>query len=190
MSDHNKPPSTALSPDLDWSQIRETVRMLFLSVAQIEVAMSESDESVESLTGAFTSMVQNENEVAALVDQLPDSEATRAVREAILKNAKNVSNEMQSAIVAFQFYDKLSQRLSHVSDSIESLSDLVGDTVIIYNPVEWNALQKMIQSKYTMREEHDMFEYVMQGGDVREAVRNFTEKRKSTVVEQNDVEFF
>ena len=38
MSELKIGPSTAVSPDLDWSQIRETVLMLFLSVAQIEIA--------------------------------------------------------------------------------------------------------------------------------------------------------
>lgn len=39
--------------------------MLFLSVAQIEIVMSESDDSIEHLTSAFTSMVGNENAISA-----------------------------------------------------------------------------------------------------------------------------
>ena len=96
---------------------------------------------------------------------------------------------MQSAIVAFQFYDKLTQRLMHVSNSIESLSELVKDTQKIYNPLEWHHLQEQIKSKYTMREERDMFDNVMQGGDIRQAVRLFNEAQKSAVAE-DDIEFF
>ncbi len=180
--------STAVSPDLDWSQIRETVRMLFLSVAQIEIAMRESDDSVEHLTTAFTTMMDYENNIAKAVDQLPDDEETRDLRESIKFNTNLVTEEMQGAIIAFQFYDKLTQRLSHVGASIEGLSDLVNDVSRIYNPQEWQKLQQQIKSKYSMREEHEMFDSVMNGMDVREAVRQYNENHKEDL--EDDIEFF
>ena len=48
--------SSAHSPDLDWSQVRETVLMLELAVGQIESALKEGNSSVEVLTDSFTSM--------------------------------------------------------------------------------------------------------------------------------------
>ncbi len=36
--------SSAQNPDLDWSQGRETVRMVNLAVAQIEMSMTEGDD--------------------------------------------------------------------------------------------------------------------------------------------------
>ncbi len=188
MSEENKGPSTAVSPDLDWSQIRETVRMLFLTVAQIEIAMRESDDSVESLTTAFTTMMSYESVIALAVDDLPDTEETKVIRQTIKHNADLVTQEMQGAIVAFQFYDKLTQRLSHVGSSIEGLSDLVNDISKIYNPMEWNKLQEQIKSRYSMREEHEMFDNVMGGADVREAVRKYNETHKADL--EDDIEFF
>jgi hypothetical protein len=188
MTDQNTKPSTAVSPDLDWSQIRETVRMLFLSVAQIEIAMRESDDSVEQLTTSFTTMMDYENNIAKAVEQLPDTEETRDIRETIKMNTELVTQEMQGAIMAFQFYDKLTQRLSHVGGSIEGLSDLVNDISKIYNPLEWQNLQQQIKSKYSMREEHEMFDSVMNGMDVREAIRQYNEVHKEDL--QDDIEFF
>lgn len=188
MTDEEKKPSTAVQPDLDWSQVRETVRMLFLAVAQIEIAMRESDDSVQHLTNAFTTMMGYENVIAMAVDDLPDTEETQVIRKTIKQNAELVTQEMQGAIVAFQFYDKLTQRLMHVGSSIESLSDLVSDTAKIYNPYEWKALQEKIKSKYSMREEHEMFENVMNGQDIREAVRNYNEVHKEDL--EDDIEFF
>jgi len=188
MSEAINKPSTALSPDLDWSQVRETVRMLFLSVAQIEIAMRESDDSVEHLTNAFTTMMGYENVISMAVDDLPDTPETASIRETIKHNADLVTQEMQGAIVAFQFYDKLTQRLTHVGTSIEELSDLVGDISRIYNPLEWKNLQDQIKSKYSMREEHEMFDSVMNGMDVREAVRKYNETHKEDLVD--DIEFF
>ncbi len=188
MNDLNIGPSTAGDPDLDWSQIRETVRMLFLAVAQIEIAMRESDDSVERLTNAFTTMMGYENVIALAVDDLPETEDTRVIRDTIKHNAELVTREMQGAIVAFQFYDKLTQRLTHVGSSIEALSELVSDTSKIYSPYAWKDLQAHIKSKYSMREEHEMFEAVMRGSDVREAVRAYNEAHKDDLGE--DIEFF
>lgn len=188
MKDVMRGSSTSVSPDLDWSQVRETIRMLFLSVAQIEIAMRESDDSVEHLTNAFTTMMSYENIISNAVDELPDTEETRELRTTIKQNAELATGEMQGAIIAFQFYDKLTQRLQHVGSSIEGLSDLVGDISKIYNPAEWNSLQQKIKSKYSMREEHEMFDSVMHGADVREAVRKYNETHKETL--EDDIEFF
>ena len=49
-------PSTSANPDLDWSQIRETVAMLNLAVAQIAGTLTEGDDSVRTLVDSFTSM--------------------------------------------------------------------------------------------------------------------------------------
>lgn len=182
-------PSTAVAPDLDWSQVRETVRMLFLAVAQIEIALRESDDSVESLTEAFTAMMMYEKSIAEAADKLPnDNESVVALKATIKTNAEEVSNRMQGAIIAFQFYDKLTQRLGHVGTSIESLSDLVGDTSRLFNPQEWKTLQEGIRSRYSMREEHEMFAAVMGGADVRDAVRQYNDSHKQDLAD--DIEFF
>lgn len=188
MTNEQNGPSTAVQPDLDWSQVRETVRMLFLSVAQIEIAFSESDDSIEHLSRAFTSMMDYQNVITRAVEDLPDTKDTKTIRDTIRHNAKMASQEMQEAIIAFQFYDKLTQRLSHVSSSIESLSDLVSDSSKIYNPNEWGKLQNKIKSRYSMQEEHDMFDSVMQGGDIRQAVNKFNQSLKKNI--QPEVEFF
>lgn len=188
MSDTSSGPSTSVHPDLDWSQVRETVRMLFLSVAQIEIALRESDDSVDHLTQAFTTMMSYENVIAMAVEELPDTPDTSAIRKTIKHNTQKVTQEMQGAIIAFQFYDKLTQRLAHVTSSIEGLSELVADTGKIYNPQEWGKLQAQIKACYSMREEHEMFDSVMQGGDVRAAIRKYNEAQKQDV--ETDIEFF
>ena len=46
----------AHTPDLDWSQIRETVLMLELAAGQVDAAMRDSNSSVDTLMDTFTSM--------------------------------------------------------------------------------------------------------------------------------------
>jgi len=172
--------SRAQKPDLDWSQVRETIRMMNLAVAQIEMSMKEGNDSVETLTDAFTTMVARVQVIEQLAKQKQDIESKQ-----IVEQCESVSAEMQHAIMAFQFYDKLTQRLSHVSHSLGSLVDLVGDNSRLYNPVEWSLLQEKIKSKYTMPAEHQMFEMMMQGMSIEEILQ-----QTQYVKVDNDIELF
>ncbi|CDI01242.1 MAG: hypothetical protein WAU60_13780 [Candidatus Competibacter denitrificans] len=176
--------STARNPDLDWSQIRETILMLALSVAQIEMSMRDSDGSVEVLSNSFTSMAGQVKMIERTAASLPESAETTEARAAIIENCASVGDMMRSAIVAFQFYDKLTQRLNHVTSSLGSLADLISDVRRLYNPYEWLGMQEKIRSRYTMEEERLMFEAIMQGKTIKQAlvlyVQAMEEKKHKT----------
>ena len=93
---------------------------------------------------------------------------------------------VQSAIVAFQFYDKLVQRLSHVSQGLEGLGRIVCDTQSLYNPAEWAALQAVIRARYSTQEEVELFEEVMRGTPVAQALQKFAQKATAA----SEVELF
>ncbi len=188
MSENSDSRSTSGQSEVDWSQVQETVRMLFLTVAQIEIALTESDESFDHLTHSFTNIMEYEKNIAQVVEGLPDSEQTLALRDSIRHSTQKLRQEFQGAIIAFQFYDKLTQRLSHVCSSIEAMSGLVGDTSKNNDPAQWTLLQDAIKSRYSMHEEYEMFDNVMKGDDVREAVRKYYETHKDDL--SGDIEFF
>ena len=177
----------AHTPDLNWSQVRETVLMLELSAVQIEAAMKDSNASVEVLTHSFTSMAGYMQKIGESLDRLPDTDDIGAARASLLDSSNQVAGMMHQAIIAFQFYDKLVQRLSHVGTSLGELSDLVSDNGRLFNPAQWVALQDRIRSKYTMREEVAMFEAVMQGMPVHQAIEQFMAKVQETT---DDIELF
>lgn len=160
--------STAVSPDLDWSQVTETVRMLNLSVAQISMAMHEGEDSVGSLTASFTGMIGKVNDIAATADEM--GKEAEASRGSILADCAEVQSGIQQTIVAFQFYDRLSQRLDHVKLALEKLSELVSDKSRLYQPDEWGGLQQTIRSRYTMAEEQEMFDVLLGGASIDEAL--------------------
>ena len=181
--------SSELSAQDDgWTHVRETVRMLILTIAQIEIALRESDDSIGHLTDAFTSMVDRENHIAESIKRLESGGSDEHVCRSIKEDAIEVTEKMQSAIVAFQFYDKLTQRLAHVGTSMEALSDLLIDEQRIYEADEWQTLQQNIKSKYSMREEHELFNAVMTGGDIKEAIRHYNEIHKED--SHDDIELF
>lgn len=189
MSDNPTQPrgTTAHTPDLNWSQVRETVLMIELAAVQIETAMKDSNSSVDVLTDSFTTMAGYMRMISETVQTLPDNEETAQVKQSLMGASEHVSGMVHQAIIAFQFYDKLVQRLSHVGHSLHALSNLVGDQGRLYNPQEWVGLQEKIRSKYSMREEIAMFEAVMGGMSIQEAVNRCMAE---TNQKSDDIELF
>ncbi len=175
---------TSQQPDLDWSQVRETIRMINLAVAQIEMSMKEGHDSVGTLTKAFTVMADKVQTIERHASE--NSAVATEPSQKIIEECEAVASEMQHAIIAFQFYDKLTQRLSNVSQTMGSLTDLVGDNSRLYNPMEWSKLQEQIKSKYTMPAEHEMFEMIMKGM----AIEDILKLAPAAPETEDDIELF
>jgi len=183
--------TSAGMPDLDWSQVRETVLMLELAAGQVEAAMRDSNSSVEVLADTFTSLADTLQNIDAAVDTLPDTIGNGLVKAEIQANTQLVAQKVKQAIVAFQFYDKLVQRLDHVCHSLAGLSHLVSDRQRLYSPDEWKALQDEILAKYPMIEERAMFEAVLNGVSVKEALDSYMTARMEKVESSGgEVELF
>ena len=185
ISPSNSSPSNSENPDLDRSHIRETVMMLNLAIAQIAGTLEDGDESVASLANAFTSMVGNVEFAQRAAEALPASDE----KNTIIENCEAVNSEMQHAIMAFQFYDKFNQRLSHVSSSLGVLADVVSDPVKLYDPSQWRELQRKIQSKYTVESDRLMFDYILSGRSIEEALA-MAKQDALSIGSEDDVELF
>ena len=66
--------STSARPDLDWSQLKETVLMLNLSVAQLEQSMNEGNASVATLSSSFTALPTNLGDIKASVSNINEDD--------------------------------------------------------------------------------------------------------------------
>jgi hypothetical protein len=183
--------SRAHAPDLDWSQVRETVLMLELAAGQVEAALRDSNTSVDVLTDTFTSLAETLQVIDAAIGTLPDTIGNGLVKAEIQDNTRLVAGKVQQAVVAFQFYDKLAQRLDHVCESLANLSRLVSDQRRLYNPMEWKGLQEQIMAKYTMEEERAMFDAVLNGTSVEDALNAYKESRMKEIANSGgEIEFF
>ena len=181
----------AHTPDLDWSQVRETVLMLELAAGQVDAAMRDSNSSVDTLMDTFTSMASTLQMIDVALETLPDTVGNGMVKSEIQEGARQISRKVNHAVIAFQFYDKLAQRLDHVCHSLSELSGLVSNTQRLYNPQEWSALQERIRSKYTMTEERGMFDAVMAGATVQDALKNYMTARMQQVEDSGgEIELF
>jgi len=175
------------TPEQDWSHVHETMLMLELAAGQIDAAMTESASSVDVLTGTFTAMAGSLAAIRAGLAGLPDEGTVGERKAALLADAREVDGTAQQAIIAFQFYDRLSQRLAHVCASLADLSALVADPARARSRDEWVRLQESIRSKYTSAEERQMFEAVLAGVPVRDVLQRFVNDLKTR---GDDIEFF
>jgi hypothetical protein len=161
--------------------------MLELATGQIEAAMKDSNASVDVLTDSFTTMAGYLHMMTQTLVSLPDEGEIGDTKNQILEAANHVTGMVHQSIVAFQFYDKLTQRLAHVSHSLAALNDLVGDKHRVLSPQEWMALREKIRSKYTSVDECAMFDAVMSGMSVHEALAHYMSEIKD---KGSDIDLF
>lgn len=178
-------PSDARNPDLDWSQVRETVLMLNLAVSHIEKTMKDGDESVNALAQTFTSIMENVQAIGKATENLPNIREKKEIKN----NYRDASEKVREAVIAFQFYDKLAQRLTHIGDSLALLGDLLANPGRLYNPDEWCGLQRLIKSNYRIDSDRAMFDAILSGATVQEALK-ITSTRKESDAEDDNVELF
>lgn len=172
---------TANTNNDDWSQIRETVLIINVAVARIEHAMTDGDDSVSILSQSFIDMVKSAQQITENTQELEPS----PTKDKIEKECLGISQQIQSSVIAFQFYDKLSQRMSLVSKALHSLTEVLKDQSKTHEQGEWKNLQDTIRSKYTLDSDQEMFDAVINGMPIEEALKIAVEK---TI--ENDIEFF
>jgi hypothetical protein len=177
------PHSSSKKNDPDWSQKRETVKLLSLSAAQVHDALKEADTSVNTLTESFTAMVDH---MQAINDHLLSLESSEA-RNSAIAHCFQTSDKIQAAVVAFQFYDRMQQCLEHVASNLRSLSRLVEDSEGPHNPKEWQDFQEGIRARYTMESEKLLFDAIFQGKSVDEALALKEAHQQS---QSNNIELF
>jgi len=183
LTDDNFSSPQVLQSDLGWNQVQETVLLLNLAVAQITGTLNEGDESVNALTGSLTSMM---GDISTLQATLKDVEQS-AAQESMQGSCDAISAQMNKAVVAFQFYDKLTQRLNHLNGSLMGLAALMDAPERLHNPDAWRGLQQQIKSRYTVDEDSAIFDAILQGKSVDEALRAAAEAQHSP---KDDVELF
>lgn len=143
--------------------------MLALAVAQVESSMTDGAQSVDTLTQSFTHMAHYIKKIRTVtqkvtVDTLP------TFQKVIESTALTLEENVQEAVVAFQFYDRISQRLDHVCNSLDQLGGLINDPAALYNPSSWHELQEKIKSSYSMEAERIMFEHILRGHSIQDAL--------------------
>ncbi|MCF6194206.1 MAG: hypothetical protein L3J46_07730 [Kangiellaceae bacterium] len=182
-------------------EVQETILMLNLSVAQIELSISDGDNSVNTLIDSFAFMSQHIQQIQASSQQIADlanDESEGGINEQqslLINEASELSAKMQQAVIAFQFYDKLSQRLEHVSRGLSALAEIVSHEMHVKDEAQWERFKTTVRKGTTMREEEELFELIFDiNMPVNEAIAVMKERMRERMNEEDsaddDIDFF
>ncbi|GLQ31915.1 hypothetical protein [Litoribrevibacter albus] len=167
---------------LNQEQLEATIKMLALAVAQIEATMIEAGQSVTELSSSFSEIAENFHHL--------DGHDAETVIRVDRRDFSNLREKLNRAIIAMQFYDRMTQRLHHVNTGLTDTANLLGDPSNISDQ-DWNDLQNSIKQRYTMESERKMFEQIVSGISLDEALEAFKQITSSTLAEpQDDIELF
>ena len=115
---------------------------------------------------------------------------TTGSRERVKSASEEASRLIQDTIIAFQFYDRLSQRLHQIVSSLGMMSQLFADKQRLHNPYEWAELQDSIKARYTIDADRIMFDALLAGATIEEAVDIAGEYEGEAETEENEIELF
>ena len=155
---------------IHWSKINRMITMLTLSIAQIKISISEGDESVDQLTKSFIVLVDDIKIVLGDVKSDLNGSDTDEVKDKIDVLSNDITSRVSDGVVAFQFYDRLTQRLDHIAKSLGDISTILKDKDKANTDETWTELQQNVREGYSMEEERKVFDAIMEGKTIEEAV--------------------
>ena len=145
-----------------WTPEGEMARMLDLCEAQMDAALRDSDQAVDALVKAFTELVTTARSLSDISKGLSASAKHQSLGKELEQRSNAITQQIGQAIVAFQFYDKLTQRMGHVRYSLSTLALFVCNEART-GPEHWQKLTNTLRRLYRTEEERAVFEAVTEG---------------------------
>lgn len=152
------------------SDVRESVRLLQVAAAQIDVTMHEGDASVAVLSGALSSIAAGLKSIEQWAQESP-SAGEPAQKVNVSESCSTLTKKVEAAIMAIQFHDAMTQKLTHISENLQALADFMADPGRVARPSAWHALKQRTRARFTMESERRVSDALMRGMTMEEAVR-------------------
>jgi hypothetical protein len=119
--------------------------VLELVAMQLEVAMQNAAAQAERLSVSVAEFTA----IGARLRAANDS--------ALTAHAKAIEEEAGRAMMAMQFHDQLTQRVTHVRNALGN----VHDELLSGGTTDWSELVHKMRSHYTMEDERRLFDLVL-----------------------------
>jgi hypothetical protein len=177
-------PADDASPAESWSSERQLAQMLDLCEAQMESALREADGAVNQLVSTFETLAETTRAVRAAAAQLPQQGGD------LERQLASMAEQTASAVVAFQFYDKLTQRLGHVRYSLSTLALFVCDPLRSSERNQWRRLFTSLRRLYRTEEERRLFQLMLDGASADDAKAQIQQTADSRSATTGDIELF
>ncbi len=132
--------------------------------------MREGDASVAVLSGALSSIAAGLKSIGQRAQESP-SAGEIARKGNVSASCSSLAKKVETAIMAIQFYDAMTQKLTHISENLQALADSMADPGRVNQPIAWHALKQRTRARFTMESERRVFDALMRGITMEEAVR-------------------
>ncbi|AJQ95353.1 hypothetical protein [Gynuella sunshinyii] len=151
--------------------------LIKVSVAQIKCIVADSNQSVTELTDAFIG-------IAGIIEKLRQTDKPQAMD--IDKDLHELYQKVHQGIVAFQFFDRMSQRLEHVTDTLEKVEHYQQ-----HEQQDASALLVQLRTALTSESERIVFDQVMHGHSVTTALQSYLQYEQEHLRKHDqDIELF
>ena len=180
---------TAGQTPSEWTPERQIAQMLELCEAQMESALAESDQAVDALIEAFTGLHETTRALKAIARELPP-EQRNPLDGRLEQKISAIHEQMSAAVVAFQFYDKLTQRLGHVRYSLTSLAMFVCDRAQTSQRESWQRLFNTLGRLYRTEAEREIFQLMVQGASAEDARAKAEQRDQREPNQAGEIELF
>ena len=141
---------------------KEIVRALKLAIAQIELSIHDSDQAVLDLIGSIMSITGAVCQINTIVDEGGILSKDTQWPNNLKGKTAFIQNQIQQAVQAFQFYDRLSQRISHIEENLRAIADIMMKPDQ-QHPALWRDLEKKLSSIYSLEQEQTMYKALLHG---------------------------
>ncbi|WP_309247264.1 hypothetical protein [Shewanella sp. VB17] len=169
---------------VDWCHIRESIKVLILAMAQIELSLSDGEHNVTNLGALFTDMAEHLGEVNRFLSLHSDTP------DKVLEHGAFLANSVNEGVVAFQFYDRISQRLQHVIMGLALMEDVLSNQEQRGSPDAWEKLREGIQESYSLDCERQMFDLLLKGMPIHEALKLYKQEHQNENSTEDNTELF
>jgi len=157
------------------------ITLLNLAVAQIKQSLLDGDVAIDDLSSSFQSLATHFGVLSSIIEKMDDSDEKASLEVPCIKS----NNDMSQAIVAFQFYDQLTQRLTHVEHTLAVLSEQMGRPDRFNDALAWQRVYALIRENYTIETEHCLFDAILAGKSPDEALQILGALPKAEEVSEN-----
>ncbi len=151
---------------------REIHSFLELAFAQLDGAVKEADGRVDRLSHALVDLRKGLDEITQLLAQ-------HASPAMLAASIERMNEEVSDAVVAMQFYDKLTQRLAHVREGLALPKALI-DAGPQPKSAHFDEVCAQIRARYSMVEERVVFDFLLRGTGPEQMLEALMDLRGAT----------
>ncbi len=143
-----------------------------LSTAIIQFCMQDGEAASKEISERLTAMQGIVDEAKAAIINAESSEVLNTKLDSI-------TSEIINTVITLQFFDRISQRMSHAVETVEAISDAASEK------------SKTISQRFTMDDERILYEALLDGCTVEEALERAAQKLTDTIdCKGSDIELF